>query len=271
MGLKQWISRFAAGLGLDTVDSTGMETLVQDQDGSHVAQIHAVRDSIIAMQKALLLVGIGSPWFEWNGVDMSQFGDKIDADRVSSSTIAVEEFGGLNWLTMQVTSIGGGSPNGHNTSCILPIATTPPSADYVVTADILILTYTTSVTAGVVARYNTTSFAGYGQRFSGGSYQQIVRLSSTGSNRDAPTLIGFVQGDPDMAANRGSRLHLEARGTGSDVILRMLAAGGEHQLARETANLHTTAQKAGLWVAAAATSSTVKVGFRNIRCFSMAA
>lgn len=265
MAIKDWASLFAAGTGLDHSSAGSMETVVNGADPTRAAQWHALRDAVIALQKQAYG---GAPWFEWNGVDTSQFSTKIDADRVSSSTIAVEEFGGLNWLTMQVTSIGGGSPNGHNTSCILPIATTPPSADYVVTADLLILTYTTSVTAGVVARYNTTSFAGYGQRFSGGSSQQIVRLSSTGSNRDAPTLIGFVQGDPDMAANRGSRLHLEARGTGSDVILRMLAAGGEHQLARETANLHTTAQKAGLWTAAAATSSTVKVAYRNIRCYT---
>lgn len=174
----------------------------------------------------------------------------------------------MNWVTMQVTATGTASPNGHAAGTILPITETPPSADYVVTADFLILTYTTTTVAAVVGRYDTALFQGYGQRFSGASSQQIVTLASVGSTRSAPGALGYTQNDPEMDTNRGSRLHLEMRGTGSDVLLRMRAAGGEYQWVRATSGLYTAVGQAGLWTAAGAASTTVKVAYRNIRCFT---
>lgn len=268
MGLKQWISRFAAGLGLDTVDSTGMETLVQDQDGSHVAQIHAVRDSIIAMQKALLLVGVGSPWFEWDGETLDQFDEKVATSRVSSSVVAVEELAGMNWVTMQTTSLSGGSPTGGNTCIYLPIAATPPTSDYLVTAEFINLTTGSSnaVGAGVAARYDGVGTA-YVARWS----LRAARQDLNRYNAEVQTSLGPSMADPDLdGTNQGSRLVLMVRGgLGAEVLV--TNGGGEVLHVRDTSPIAAIGKAALFNGTSGAAGTTTKNAFRNIRCFSMAA
>ena len=130
MAIKDWISRFSAGAGIDTPIAGGMETLVNDADASRVTQPHALRDTAIALQKQVL----GAPLFQWNETDLTQFDAKVDGAAVSASVVGVVAFAGKNWISFDVTS---GAGDVHTSSTILPITAVPPTADYLIMADFL--------------------------------------------------------------------------------------------------------------------------------------
>lgn len=267
MSIKDWISLYAAGTGLDHDAAGSMEELVNGADVTRVAQWHALRDALIAVQKETY----GAPWFEWNGTDLTQFDSKIDRERVSSSTVQVESICGTNWVTISTTSLAGGSPNGYNTATVLPITTTPPSADYVVVADYLNLTATgtTNVQAGVALRYG--SQVGYFTRVSTRALQSQGRFAWSGSVSSVVT-IGPDLSDPTFSGvDQGSRLVGEVRGGdgGSDVLLSMQGCGGEWLRCRETTNLITAAGQAAIWTGTSAASATIKNAFRRIRCYTV--
>lgn len=267
MAIKNWISRFAAGLGIDTVLAGSMETLVNNQDRTRAEQAHALRDATIALQRQSL----GAPWFEWNATDLSQFDSETDGSHVNSSTWSVVSLVGLNWIQGVVNTTFGGGANGVTTSSILKMTATPPTADYLVVADFLSTETPTggAIGAGVVARVSGVSANqgdGYLYRVGAASAGQEMRKFT---DAEAFTQLGTVMADPDVTSlNLGGRLWLEVRGSS---LVTARSSGGERQHVADTSSPFTAVGQAGLFASTSGAAGTdqATVLFRNVRCFAL--
>ena len=79
-------------------------------------------------------------WLSWNGVDLTQFDTKVDGTDITSSTISVVNFQGVNWIKFEIIA-----DNTHGTdnlyvaarSTVLPISKTPFPDDFLMTATVV--------------------------------------------------------------------------------------------------------------------------------------
>jgi len=261
MAIKDWTSKFSVGEGMDDATVSGMQTLMNAQDDTRVSQVHALRDSLIAVERQIGLMGGGAPWFEWNEADLSQFDSQIVGSQVSADVVAIESFAGVNWIGIDVTALAG-TP--FTTSVILPILDTPPSADYIIVADVLsIIAGSSEVGAGVMTRFDGVS-SGYAFYYTqlGPDLQRRIRL-----NTGTDTQLGALMGGADLAAvNDGARASLGIRGTGTESLLET-ACGGRALIA-DTSPIVSVGQ-AALWATTNGSAVQTKNLFRNIRCYSL--
>lgn len=212
------------------------------------------------------------PWFEWNGTDLSQFDAAVVGSAVAAHTEQVTAAGGLNWIDMSTTCVGGGG-NGVTAGVVLPISTTPPSADYVVVFEFISITRGGGppyVGAGAVLRYTALTSAYY------------VRFLRADNNPAADFGL-FVGGpatnsfnnmyDPNLTDviatpnNRGERLALmaESGAGGAGILLRAII--GEQCIYLGTSP-YTSVGKAGLWnTSCGLAGATVRNYYRNIKCY----
>jgi hypothetical protein len=212
-------------------------------------------------------VGV-APWFSWNGTDLSQFDTKVEGSAVASSTIQVTSFGGFNWLDMSVTSSAGVGTSSTATAVVLPISTTPPTADYAISFEFISITRSgNNVGSGAVFRYvshNQSYFYHYTNYSSSPNVLRLGKITATEVNTYLANLS-----DPVINANyQGHRAALAAiNGSGgSGVFLRMLA--GEHATYLDTSSPWTGAGRAGLWQCTLGLRSvTTRSYFRNIKCY----
>lgn len=255
LGQKRYVRTYAtAGRGT-------LIELMRTAKYQNIEQIGSV-DVILAEQG-----GFGAPWFEWNGTDLTQFDSPVYGPYINqgSSIVAVVSYAGVNWIRMR-SATNAGSSSGNQTGIVLPISTTPPSADYVVLAEFISKVRSgvnDSVGAGVVARFTDLEH-GYvfryknGTAVSGQGNQDIVRLN-TGYSMTALIYLA----DPKVVANdQGIFMGIAVEGQ----IHRALA--GEKGIAVDST--HTAVGKAGLLQSTNGLGSTVTENyFRSIRCYTL--
>lgn len=206
-----------------------------------------------------------SLWFEWNGADLSQFGTKRTGAHVTGSTVAIETVGGLNWVAIS-SSVGAGTSYFFTGGVFLPIAVTPPTKNYIVTADFVnaISGGSNQVGAFVCARFDWVGPNLYAVVYNGfaGNVQFAWKT------KDAIGYsIGTTQTDPTVTAgtNTGMEIGIMVEG---DTHLKALL--GERQCIADTSNQVTTVGQAAIGSSCNGVPSiTVKNLFRNIRCFSV--
>lgn len=259
MAIKEWVSKFATGLGLDDSASGGMQTLVNTADTTRVSQVHAVRDSIIALEKQV----VGAPWFSWNEADLTQFDALVVGSAVNAQTVAVESFAGQNWIGMEVD---GAADTPFNTAVFLPISTTPPD-NYAIVADFLNVTAGGGlVGGGVFVRFDGVSSGYWGQMVAQGAGQQeLAKISAGVKNGFGPVTSGIEI----QTIYEGARALLAVRGTVAAEVLLEIDIGGRF-LAADT-GVGFTSGKAGIVTTTNGSSVIVKNLFRNIRCYNLVA
>ena len=76
-------------------------------------------------------------FFEWNGTDLTQFDSAVSQTGISM-TAAVAAYNGLNWVDLSVVYNAATVPPTSGLFALLPITITPPSADYMITADVMV-------------------------------------------------------------------------------------------------------------------------------------
>jgi len=98
-----------------------------------------------------------TPWFTWNGTDLTQFGSPVTGSRVASFTTSVVGYRNLNWIKIESTPIPPFVPAGFiaptEGAVILPILATPPSANYIIEAEMLNIDNQNAVANMIIARY----------------------------------------------------------------------------------------------------------------------
>lgn len=220
------------------------------------------------VREELLFTGSGAggvaAWFEWNGLNLTQFDSPIYGPNVivGSSAVDVQSYAGVNWIRMRVAADASAN-TGNKGGIILPISATPPSADYVVIADFIAKLFPTAldvIGAGVIAR-STSLETGYLTRYSygtpsGANNQYLSRLNSgyTMTNflgLDDPSLVNVDDGMTIGVAVEGQHIRalLGEKGTKID-------------------SAHTAAGKAGLFQTNNGQNAiTTECYYRNIRCY----
>lgn len=202
------------------------------------------------------------PWFEWNGVDLTQFDSAVVGANVGSNTVAVETYAGLEWIGIDLTAAV--TPTTKlDSGIVLPISATPPTANYRVECDFINTASTgTAIGAWVWARFNGSN-AGYSGIFesNAGPHRKALKVTSgtaapIGPAADGPNITG---------SGMGSKLSVVVEGSSIVQVL-----GGQAILAPDTSSPIASTGKAAI-------GSTVNILsfirtknlFRNIRCFSV--
>ena len=207
---------------------------------------------------------LGQVWFEWNGVDLTEFDSLVYGSQVSTGSRALVNIAGTNWV--QISSTSTGTPGSEiSTATILPVSTAPPSADYVVFADFLSVVQAGTIAgAYVFARFASVS-SSYLVRFHDASTAnpQEVKKLTTG---ETVNNLGVAQSDLTyIAVNTGMTLGISAEG--STIIKSQL---GEVQIIADTSSPITAVGKAAIGVSpGSAVSATATCAFRNIRCIEV--
>lgn len=229
-----------------------------------------------------------SPWFSWNGVDLSQFGTTWNGSNVTSGTWSVVNAFGHNWISGSCTTNGGAGPYAAprdvpNQGTILPIATLPPTADYFVSAEVKFqTTISTSRTGcGVVLRWATGN-TGYvvmrGSRDASGSgWTHLTGVLSPGTSPEFMEVIAqYDDGPPNIGEGGAVYGGTSVKGQAYGQMLAGTAGGGAlwtSSIASARAffggySVVTSANMAGLIVSNMDTQvGTSVVYFRNIRCY----
>lgn len=125
---------------------------------------------------------ISQTWFEWNGVDLTQFDPQIDGSQVTSATVDISANYGVNWIRMNVTAdCSSGVPRDWVT--LLPLAVTPPSADFAMFAEMYVSTFAAGnrYTAGFLMRAQSTGY-GYACFVGDGNLKYIQRWDGLTTN-----------------------------------------------------------------------------------------
>lgn len=135
-----------------------------------------------------------SPSWEWNGVDTSQFDSVVRGLHCDSASLAVESYGGENWLAF--TTNGRANFLYRDTQiAVAPIAVTMPSANYRIEYDLAAKTFAPGsaelMGAGAMARWVAGTDAGdfYGHyviedNSGGSSLTRIVAGTNSAGYRD---------------------------------------------------------------------------------------
>jgi hypothetical protein len=258
--IKEWLSRFATGLGLD--NTTEMPNLTDHTDDHRTSQILAVRDSIIALEQQSL----GAPWFRWNKTDLTQFDSELVGANISAHTIAVEAHAGVNWIAIDATS-GAGTDFGDS-GVFLPITATPPSGSYAILADFINLTSGNSDQVGALVAVRLADVDNmYIARMNAWTsvVASVNSLKAGTSAQLGPTVAALAL----TAVDQGSRLALRCRGDGSAVQLHA-SMNSELQL-RDASSPLTATGKAAIGCSTNAAATQVKNIFRNISCYALVA
>lgn len=207
------------------------------------------------------------PWFEWNRQDLTQFDSPVYGTQVnqSSSVIDTVDYAGVKWIRMKLVTTASAT-SGNNGGMVLPISTTPPSADYVIVSDFVSMTRAGS---------DLITGAGLAVRFLDMEHGYIIRYSygdppSSLTNQDISKLNpGYSMtrlmnlSDPSIVSDgQGMFFGLAAEGQ----IIRALV--GEKGF--KTDSDHTSVGKAGLFqTSMGLASATTEAYYRNIRCYSL--
>lgn len=232
----------------------------------------AARDGGVAVE------GLPQPWFEWNGVDTSQFGALGNGSGVTASSVAVVSAFGVNWLEITVTNDGNNRTNLSTYEASMPISATPPSKSYAVLADTYVGTfhpYAAGIRYSMGLQARHTPAAGIGESFLGRHY------------RDGPAATNAFASTQYVAPGAGSVetpmsiASVTARITDTNDISRMrldVTIGSHVELESDgrrtgglNSNLASTVGGAALVCgnARCLTAGTGKYRFRNIRCYSL--
>lgn len=217
-----------------------------------------------AIHPQLVQPGEGvTPWFEWNETDLSQFDAPVLGSAVSSHTTQVVTYKGFKWIDLSVTGTGGGGGSGMSNGFILPIAATPPSADYVVAFDFVSRAVVSNrIGAAAVVRFvdkNTGYWVRYFNRVTPpiqdfGKFIPTEKLSRFEDMAD-PSLDGL---------DRGVRMALSVQGGVDGVLAKMIV--GEPALYID-GSPYTAVGKAGLFQTTCGLAGTTQNYYRNIRCY----
>ena len=208
-----------------------------------------------------------APFFEWNGINLNQFGTLQDGSSSASAPPAVVTVGGVSWIRISVT--GTGATHWSEAASFLPALTAPPSPNYLVRADVILET--------IVANYCT---AGIGVRNVAGSnigsmyYLAIVRdLGTSGT-----VLLGRVDDSPELATGAHSFTTGESIAGGEKGHPLILGVQGGVQLNARCCN-DIVATPSGTLLSAAGSFGIIAGGngpgangytalFRNIRAYA---
>jgi len=198
-------------------------------------------------------------WWEWNGEDLSQFGDLVDGSNVTSSSAQVVTYGGIKWIELDVTATSG---NMTSSGSILPILANPPSANYGIMADVLSKQAATSgrIGACVATRFDgDETYYSFGPNLRGSS---LLKIRKAVAGPTAP-VVGVEMGDPDIDANNLGT-HIELETIGESVVT---AIAGEQQIYYDTSSPITEAGAPAILTSTIDVSGNAINLFRNIRCF----
>lgn len=196
-------------------------------------------------------------WFEWNGVDLTQFDEKVQGSAVDSSSVSVVEVGGLNWIRIDVDGGVGGSISTN--SVHLPISTLPPTANYVITAEFLNELANSSVMGAMLCtRFaNISNFYTARAVLRGANGQDLYKIVAGASTQLGPTM-----GDPPLnGPNQGFEFSCGVLGQ----IVRANFGEGLHVLDTALA----AAGKATIATGSGSANIAIRNIFRNIRCFTL--
>lgn len=265
MAVKEWTSKFATGVGIDDVATGGMETLVNSADDTRVSQIHAVRDSVIAMEKQAW----GAPWFEWDKTTLGQFDtpiEGVDIDGVGSN-VSVVSFAGVSWIEIQLNTSGAGDT--LSTGIFLPITAAPPGTDHMLAYDFVCtnLGGGSTVGAGIFLRKEAADTM----------YTMLHRTTGTNAlrrerwNAGVSTQIGPDQPGSVLSANDdGGRLGFAARGAGTESMVSQMEPSGFVAHTVDPAPLLTApASGAGVFCSSLGNNQTVTLLIRNLRGYTL--
>jgi len=206
-----------------------------------------------------------TPWWEWNGVDMTQFDAVVEGAQVAGHVAQVVTYRGFNWIELAVTSAGGAT-TGPNAGIVLPITQTPPSADYVIAFDFVSITVSSNVVGACgVVRFvdmSTAYFVRYNNRAAApiqdfGKFKAVESIDRF-EDMDDPRLGGL---------NVGVRMavSIQAGDQGVGALAKMIV--GEPTLYIDSAP-HTAVGRAGLFqTTGGLTSTTTRNYYRNVRCY----
>lgn len=205
-----------------------------------------------------------TPFWSWNGTDLSQFGS-LENGSANSQTASVVSAQGLNWI--QIHGNCTGSADFATASCFLPVNVTPPSANYIVVADcVSVLANSIYIEGGVAVRQaagSGTIGSGYFMGFllnrgTGTGDTALVKVTSGASS----TLHGFTTSE-GFADGRGHRIVLAAEGSTH------LSAFGANQINyKDSSSPFTSAGRFGIWAGGNnAGTNTYTTHFRNIKAY----
>lgn len=273
MAIKDWVSRFASGLGIDSQVAGSFETLVNGADVTRAQQANSLAQAVIALERQVY----GVPIFSWNETDLDQFqgvsgsgpvAAPIVGSDVASSSVEVVSYGGVNWIEFSCENSAPGTLS--SAGAFLPIDVVSPSPNYVVLTDFVRVSgLGDTVGVCVIARFQdngTRATAGYSVNFNtkaGAGPSQDVRKLEAG---EVTTTIGLTQNDP-VALTTGIGMRLGIRVEGEAVIRTFL---GEHQVIVDTSSPHVVAGKPCIGVSRRGDVAGASVNrFRNIRCYAV--
>lgn len=228
------------------------------------------------MTTTLGLPKLGSLWFEFDPTKTiaSQFDTILDGSSVTSSTATIVTVGGLKWIQLSIT-YNGDSGNGKNQSSILPVTKTPPSANYVISADVRLVTAASDlvlcpllyVRVGTIdqgyllipALNDTTRHDEIYKQGAGAAHTALAGSGTTAAFPNVALLTVF----PSVLGCIGTD-------TGLVWLMRMLRASSQWV---PDASSPYVSGKAGIGMTGCGsiTGSTQVAQFRNIRCHTLLA
>jgi hypothetical protein len=234
--------------------------------------MESMGDSLMSSGASLMTFGkvdleYGSLWFEWNGVDLSQFDSAVNGSKVSSSTWSVETFCGLTWIQGSVT-IGGAVPaNLTESLTVLPILKTPPTDNNLIIVDWLSwqATNTSWQLPFIMPRYVGISEF-YGIFFGDDTVddpQRICRASAGGTI----TVLGDAMADPVSMVNQQNGMELGLAIQGNAMLKGYL---GERQTIADTSGLVSASGACAIGTATALGAGYTGINrFRRLRCYTV--
>jgi hypothetical protein len=242
----------------------GDRTKVVSRDLSPFIFLYATKDQWIpfGLSSVTSTAPTGQPWFEWDGSSTAQFDTLINGSAVSSSTATVVTVAGVSWIEIAVTTSGGVSI--ADRAAILPISQSPPSADYLVTAEVANL----GDYGGpfVVARYASHSSSYYTavDKWTGSWIKQTGKLTASEGNTNLLTCTGGSIGW-DASANAGMTIGVGVQGS---TLLKNVHDFDAHAL--DLSSPVTAKGQAGIGVTTIwGLTSAFTMRFRNIRCYAI--
>jgi hypothetical protein len=260
MAIKDWVSRFVLGTGIDTPGAGDMETLVDNIDRTRAAQPHALRDALIEVEKQVL----GAPWFVWNEADLTQFDAAIAGSDTSGTGATVVTLAGVNWISMPVT-IAVSTTDFLKSAFVLPITAAPPTNNYLITAQYNLAASGSGAECGafVGGRYDSVSSGYFAARQKTGTGSTLEQTKAFVDSTIGPTLN---DPSPLIVGSAVGRLALVVRGV-TDVLL-------EHGKDPDTGVLSLAASSPLITgkccignVVQAVTNTTIRM--RDIRCYTL--
>lgn len=262
------------GAGFNTSIQTGFVGSAMFVDGGRV--IAATVDTFEELNM---------PWFAWNGQDLSQFLPlELNGNGYVNYDIDVHFFLGENWIRMKSQApVVANNPGDQDRLGILPIKIVPPTDDYRIEAEILLVTESF---AGFMARFERDPSAGWG-----GYYQAIgagTTINDLGARRLAPSptfansievtgrkLDGTASFQENGLSTTGIKFSFGVYGSGITDDLNGDRVKLESRLVDRlviedaSADRFTCRGRAALVASIGTDGGDIEVLFRNIRCYTI--